>query len=100
MNIRELLENKDCPSCGNQLIAGKTNIFCSNYKNGCKFSIPYSLCNKKLTNHQIEMLINSQRTNIIKGFTSKSGKKFDASLKIQKSGKIEFIFPNQEDKKK
>ena len=40
------------------------------------------------------MLISSQRTNVIKGFTSKNGKKFDASLKINSDGKIDFIFPN------
>lgn len=88
-----------CPSCGNKLIRGKTNVFCSNYKNGCKFRIPYELCGKKLTSNQIQMLISSKRTNVIKGFTSKSGKTFDTSLKIDDKGKIEFIFPASKGKK-
>lgn len=89
-----------CPSCGKKLLKGKTNIFCSGYKDGCKFSIPYQLCQKKLTENQIQMLISSQRTNIIKGFTSKAGKQFDASLKIDEQGKIEFVFPTAKKGKK
>ena len=89
-----------CPSCGKRLVKGKTNIFCSGYKDGCMFSIPYTLCQKKLTDNQIQMLIHSQRTNVIKGFTSKAGKTFDASLKINDKGKIEFVFPNTKKGKK
>ncbi|MBR1481505.1 MAG: topoisomerase C-terminal repeat-containing protein, partial [Ruminococcus sp.] len=89
-----------CPSCGKKLVKGKTNVFCSGYKEGCQFSIPYTLCQKKLTDNQIQMLIHSQRTNVIKGFTSKAGKSFDASLKIDSQGKIEFVFPNTKKGKK
>lgn len=89
-----------CPNCGQKIIKGKSNIFCSGYKNGCKFSVPYSLCGKKLTNSQIDMLISSQRTNVIKGFTGKSGNSFDASLKIGSEGKIEFVFPSNKGKGK
>ena len=89
-----------CPSCGKKLIKGKTNVFCSGYKDGCAFSIPYTLCQKKLTDNQIQMLIHSQRTNVIKGFVSKAGKTFDASLKINDKGKIEFVFPNAKKGKK
>jgi DNA topoisomerase-3 len=83
-----------CPACGKKLLNGKNNVYCSGYKNGCKFSIPYVICGKKLTEAQIAMLITSQRTNIIKGFTGKSGKNFDASLKMDNTGKIEFVFDN------
>lgn len=84
-----------CPSCGKRLIKGKNNVFCSGYKEGCAFSIPCTICQKKLTENQMQMLINSQRTNIIKGFTSKAGKPFDASLKIDLQGKLEFVFPTR-----
>lgn len=89
-----------CPSCRKRLVKGKTNVFCTGYKSGCNFSIPYSICGKKLTDNQIQMLISSQRTNIIKGFTSKKGKQFDASLKIDNYGKIEFVFPSAKKGKK
>lgn len=93
-------KSRICPSCGKKLLNGKNNVFCAGYKDGCKFSIPYQICQKKLTENQIQMLICSQRTNVIKGFTSKTGKQFDASLKIDTQGKIEFVFPTAKKGKK
>lgn len=93
-------KSRICPSCGKKLLNGKNNVFCAGYKDGCKFSIPYQICQKKLTENQIQMLISSQRTNVIKGFVSKSGKPFDASLKIDAQGKIEFVFPTAKKGKK
>ena len=77
-----------CPLCGKELIKGYKNIYCSNYMNGCKLSIPYYICGKKLNTNQIAMLINSQRTNVISDLISKSGNNFDASLQLNKQGKI------------
>ena len=93
-------KSRICPSCGKKLLKGKNNVFCAGYKDGCKFSIPYQICQKKLTDNQIQMLISSQRTNVIKGFVSKAGKPFDASLKIDAQGKIEFVFPTAKKGKK
>lgn len=93
-------KSRICPSCGKKLLKGKNNVFCAGYKDGCKFSIPYQICQKKLTDTQIQMLISSQRTNVIKGFVSKAGKPFDASLKIDAQGKIEFVFPSAKKGKK
>lgn len=85
----------ECPCCSAKLFTSKKNIYCSNYKNGCKFSIPFEICSKKLTDTQIQMLIKSLRTKVIKNFTSKSGKKFDAALRLDKqTGKISFEFTN------
>lgn len=83
-----------CPLCSSQLVKGKSNIYCSSYKQGCKFSIPYIICGKRLTDNQIVMLVKSRRTKIIKGFVSKNGNSFDATLKIDDNGKIVFDFPN------
>lgn len=88
-----------CPFCGGRLYKSDKNIYCGNYKTGCKFRIPFELCGKKLTNNQVLMLISSQRTNVIKGFTGKSGKEFDASLKIDNTGKLEFVFSHKKKKK-
>ena len=92
------LNDFKCPICGSEIKTGKKNIYCSDYKNGCKFSIPYSICKKRLTRSQIIMLINSKMTNIIKGFISNNDKHFDATLKLTDDGKIEFVFPNKENK--
>lgn len=86
--------NENCPICGGYIHSGRVNYYCSNYKQGCNLHIPYAICGKKLTQVQLKMLISSKRTNVIKGFISKSGKPFDASLKINDDGKTEFVFDN------
>lgn len=87
-----------CPVCGNKLLSSDTNIYCSAYKKSdCKFSVPFELCGKKLTKAQINSLINSKETGVIKGFTAKSGKLFNAALQVDsKTGKLEFNFDKRE----
>ena len=91
-----------CPSCGKNLIMQSWGLGCSGYKDGCKFSINGTVAGKKLTESQIKSLIEKGQTGIIKGFKSKSGKKFDAKLKLVKnteSGpeyKLQFAFDADE----
>ncbi|WP_342472411.1 DNA topoisomerase III [Metasolibacillus sp. FSL H7-0170] len=81
-----------CPSCGKgNMMDRKTFLGCSEYRNGCKFSINKEIAKKKLTEKQLTDLITKGSTGIIKGFTSKVGKKFDAKLVISE-GKISFKF--------
>lgn len=84
----------NCPCCNEgTMLKGKTNVYCSNYKNGCKFSVPFMLCKKKLTDNQIKSLITKGKTSKIKGFVSKSGSKFEASLILDKTtGALKFEF--------
>ena len=82
----------DCPSCKKgKLSDRKTFIGCSEYKNGCNFSISKKIANKSLTAKNIKDLIEKGKTAKIKGFTSKAGKKFDAIL-IVENNKITFDF--------
>lgn len=82
----------DCPSCTKgKLVDKKTFISCSEYKNGCKFSISKTIAKKKLTDKNIKDLLANGKTAKIKGFKSKADKPFDAALVI-KDGKIEFAF--------
>lgn len=94
------IENEKCPICNGYIQSGKTNYYCSNYKNGCKLNIPYILCGKKLTQSQLLSLIRSGKTGTVKGFTSKSGKTFDAVISLNKFGAIEFVFPHSKGKEK
>ncbi|MEC1177245.1 DNA topoisomerase [Metasolibacillus meyeri] len=81
-----------CPSCGKgSMMDRKTFLGCSEYRNGCKFSINKEVAKKKLTEKQLADLITKGATGIIKGFTSKVGKKFDAKLVI-KEKKVQFEF--------
>ena len=79
-----------CPLCGKPLRKVNWGWGCSGYKEGCKFSVG-SIAGKKLTDAQVKQLIEKGKTNEIKGFTSKAGKKFSAKLKMEE-GKISFDF--------
>lgn len=81
-----------CPSCRKgTMIDRKTFIGCSNYRNGCKFTINRTILGKKLTDKQVTDLLEKGTTSMIKGFTSKAGKSFDAKLTIT-DGKVSFVF--------
>lgn len=80
-----------CP-CGNGYITDRGKFYgCSSYKNGCNISFNKELLGKKLTPTQIKQLCEKGKTSKLKGFTSKSGRKFEAALSL-KDNKIEFIF--------
>lgn len=85
-----------CPACGKALKKQAFGFGCSDYKNGCRFTLPNQICGKKLTETQQQLLLKNGTTNIIKGFKSKTDKKFDAKLKLNpQTHKIEFDFPNK-----
>ena len=82
-----------CPLCGSPLRRVPWGYGCSNYKNGCKFSLSNTICGKKLTEKQMETLISKKITGEIKGLVSKkTGKKFSAKLTLDSEGKIGFKF--------
>lgn len=81
-----------CPMCGNVVVNFPKSFGCSNYKNGCKFSIWKNIAGKTITKTIAKELIEKGRTNKIDGFKSKAGKSFSASLVIQADGKIGFEF--------
>jgi DNA topoisomerase-3 len=66
---------------------------CANYRkddeNSCRFSIG-KMAEKSLTETQIKQLLGSGRTETIRGFKAKSGKKFDARVALAKdeTGKV------------
>lgn len=81
-----------CPKCGKGMIIEHQKFFgCSNYKNGCKQTFPGLFLKKKLTVPQVKLLCTKGKTNVIKGFTSADGNKFDASLEL-KEGKLNLVF--------
>lgn len=86
----------DCPVCKKGQMQDRSSfIGCSDYKNGCKFSINKTIASKKLTDKNIKELLEKGITSNIKGFKSSAGKPFDAKLKLT-GGKVNFVF----DKKK
>ncbi|PEO28677.1 type IA DNA topoisomerase [Bacillus toyonensis] len=81
-----------CPKCGEEIANRKTFYGCTGYKEGCKFSLPSEFLTKKISEANVKKLLTGKKTGLIKGMKGKSGKEFDAYLKLDSSGKITFEF--------
>ena len=81
--------NAKCPMCGNELAVTPRVIGCR----GCAFKLYPEVSGKTLTPGQIETLLTKGKTGVLKGFHSKkTGKSFDAALKLNHEAKLEFVF--------
>jgi len=94
-----------CPDCGGKINIKSWGYGCSNFngddENSCKFSIG-KIAGKALSVKNVQKLLAEGKTDTIRGFKGKSGKKFDAILVLKKdeNGKtqIAFDFDNVEKK--
>ncbi len=90
-----------CPVCGGELTTTPFGYGCANYKNdksGCNFSIG-EIAGVSLTEEQVRLLAENGRTDTIRGFLSKAGKRFDARLCLKKEEQgtsIQFDFTDVE----
>lgn len=84
-----------CPACGKEIRKGKTNWFCTGYKEGCKFTLWENVAGAKLSEKDVIALCEGKKTGI-KHCTSKAGKTYDCKFELDEEKKIKFIF---EDKK-
>lgn len=82
-----------CPICQGEIIATPFGFGCANYKkddpDSCRFAIG-KMSEKSLTEAQVKQLLTDGRTETIRGFKSKSGKRFDARVVLAKDedGKV------------
>ena len=82
-----------CPLCGGDIVQTAFGYGCANYKKddpeSCRFSIG-KMGEKTLNEAQVKQLLTEGRTATIRGFKSKTGKKFDARIALNKdeSGKV------------
>ena len=87
-----------CPLCQGDIVQTPFGYGCANYdrnkEDSCRFSIG-KIAGVKLKETQIKALLLTGKTEIITGFKSKNGKKFDAPLKLTEDGRIEFDFPER-----
>ena len=88
-----------CPLCGGDVTKTLFGYGCSNYnkddaENSCRFSIG-KISGVKLNDGQVKQLLTNKKTDIIQGFLSKNGTKFDAPLKLTEDGQIAFDFPDR-----
>ncbi|MFC1752533.1 DNA topoisomerase 3 [Thermoproteota archaeon] len=81
-----------CPLCDGNIVENSRAFSCSNWKEkNCKFVIWKRIAGKDITEDYAKELLENSKTQPIKGFRSKSGKIFEAVLKL-KDGKVEFDF--------
>ena len=80
-----------CPKCGSESVGIYAKIAkCRN--EGCDFHIFREICGTQLSEDNIRDLLTTGRTPILKGLTSKAGKKFNARLVLQADGTTTFEF--------
>ena len=82
-----------CPLCGKDVVRTRFGYGCSGYRDGCKFAVSKSICQRTISISNVRMLLASGKTSKIQGFKSKNGKSFDAVLKLD-NGKVVFDFEN------
>ncbi len=89
-------EQLTCPKCGQgRIIEGRRGHGCNRYREGCDFVVWKEISGKRLTEKQIHALIAKGKTRLIKGFNGRSGKKFDARLRLDEKWKVVFEFPER-----
>lgn len=88
-----------CPVCGKKMKESKKSWYCEGYNQEpkCSFTIWKEIAGKKISESAAKKLAAGKKTDLIKGFTGKSGKNFDAYLILQKDAdgnfKTAFEFP-------
>ena len=81
-----------CPLCNNEVKRGKYGYGCMGYKDGCTFKVNSFICGRVISKRNVSLMLESGKTSLIKGFISqKSGRSFDAYLKLQ-DGRAVFEF--------
>ena len=84
-----------CPLCGKEIKRFRSFYGCTGYKDGCKFSINTTICRRSIGVTHVRELLERGQTDVIHDFISpKSGKHFDAALKLDENGRAVFVFDN------
>ena len=96
-------EKLTCPKCGKGTVRQQTSFWgCSRYndkENPCDFMVWKSIKTggaiKMIPPSQIEKLIKTGKTDVLKGFKANNGSTFDASLVFDENFKTKFVFPEK-----
>ena len=87
---------RTCPVCGRPMKNQKFSVTCDAETGGCGLKIGREIAGKKLPESAINALASGKETAVIKGFRSKSGKTFEAKLRVNKeTKKVEFAFADK-----
>jgi len=80
--------SETCPKCkSGHIIKGKSAFGCSDYKNGCRFVLPFKFKDKKISEKQYIRLLQKGSTVNLKGFKTQVGEiegliRFDDQFKL------------------
>ena len=88
-----------CPKCGQQSIGIYAKVAKCRHES-CGFHVFREVCGIHISEDNIRDLIGSGRTPILKGLTSKAGKKFNARLVLGEDYTTSFEFENKKGKQR
>ena len=88
-----------CPKCGQQSVGIYAKVAKCRHET-CGFHVFREVCGIHLSEDHIRDLISSGRTPILKGLTSKAGKKFNARLVLREDYTTSFEFENKKGKQR
>ena len=88
-----------CPKCGQQSVGIYAKVAKCRHET-CSFHVFREVCGIHLSEDNIRDLISSGRTPILKGLTSKAGKKFNARLVLGEDYITSFEFENKKGKQR
>ena len=88
-----------CPKCGQQCVGIYAKVAKCRHET-CGFHVFREVCGILLSEDNIRDLISSGRTPILKGLTSKAGKKFNARLVLGEDYATSFEFENKKGKQR
>lgn len=80
-----------CPKCSGAIKVLPNMAICQDEE--CGWRLWRTIAGKTVTDTMLQALLQKGSTAIIKGFRSKTGKTFNASLKLNGNGEVEFRFP-------
>ena len=86
-----------CPKCGTESVGIYAKVAKCRHE-GCDFHIFREVCGTLLTENYIRDLLTTGRTPILKGLTSKAGKKFNARLVLNEDYTTSFEFESRKGK--
>ena len=81
-----------CPKCGKgEIVKGKTAWGCTLYHKSCDFLIPMEIQGKKLTEKQIETLVQKGQTGKISGFKDSAGNAYNGIIRLDANKQITIV---------
>lgn len=88
-----------CPKCGNESVGIYAKVAKCRHE-GCDFHVFREVCGTLLTEDNIRDLLTTGRTPVLKGLTSKAGKKFNARLVLNEDYTTSFEFESRKGKQR